>query len=78
MSDGDLRRQVIYPTCDRLRIPRVSWHGFLEYLGIPASVAQAPRFREMLTVPEFDIKGRLGDDSDSPIRRPPFGFPTPY
>src|SRR5215813_2132617 len=48
MSDGNLRRRVIYPTCDRLRIPRVSWHGFrhlhsslLAYLGIPVSVAQA-------------------------------------
>jgi hypothetical protein len=28
MSDGYLRRRVIYPTCDRLRIPRVNWHGF--------------------------------------------------
>jgi len=48
MSDGDLRRRVIYPTCDQLHIPRVSWHGFrhlhsslLAYLGIPVSVAQA-------------------------------------
>jgi len=48
MSDGNLRRRVIYPTCDRLRVPRVSWHGFrhlhsslLAYLGIPVSVAQA-------------------------------------
>ena len=48
MSDGNLRRRVIYPTYDRLRIPRVSWHGFrhlhsslLAYLGIPVSVAQA-------------------------------------
>ena len=48
MRDGNLRRRVIYPTCDRLRIPRVSWHGFrhlhsslLAYLGIPVSVAQA-------------------------------------
>jgi integrase len=46
--DGNLRRRVIYPTCDRLRIPRVSWHGFrhlhsslLAYLGIPVSVPQA-------------------------------------
>jgi len=48
MSDGNLRRRVIYPTYDRLRIPCVSWHGFrhlhsslLAYLGIPVSVAQA-------------------------------------
>jgi integrase len=47
MSDGNLRRRVIYPTCDRLSIPRVRWHGFrhlhsslLAYLGIPVSVAQ--------------------------------------
>ena len=48
MSDGNLRRRVIYPTCDRLQIPRLSWHGFrhlhsslLAYLGIPVAVAQA-------------------------------------
>src|SRR5206468_902745 len=48
MSDGNLRRRVIYPTCDRLCVPRVSWQGFrhlhsslLAYLGIPVSVAQA-------------------------------------
>jgi len=48
VSDGNLRRRVIYPTCDRLQIPRLSWHGFrhlhsslLAYLGIPVAVAQA-------------------------------------
>src|SRR5262245_28238295 len=47
-SDGNLRRRVIYPTCDRLGVPRVSWHVFrhlhsslLACLGIPVSVAQA-------------------------------------
>jgi integrase len=33
MSDGDLRRRVIYPTCDRLRVPRVSLHGFRHLYG---------------------------------------------
>jgi integrase len=48
MSDGNVRRRLIYPTCDRLGIPRVNWHGFrhlhsslLAYLGIPVAVAQA-------------------------------------
>lgn len=48
LSDGNLRRRVIYPTCDRLGVPRLSWHGFrhlhsslLAYLGVPVSVAQA-------------------------------------
>jgi integrase len=48
MSDGNLRRRVIYPTCDRLKIPRLSWHQFrhlhsswLSQLGVPVAVTQA-------------------------------------
>jgi len=37
MSDGNLRRRVIYPACDRLCIPRVSWHR------VPASAQQFAR-----------------------------------
>jgi integrase len=48
LSDGNLLRRTIYPACDRLQIPRVSWHMFrhlhgtlLSQLGVPVAVAQA-------------------------------------
>ena len=48
LSDGNLLRRVIYPACDRLKIPRLSWHLFrhlhgtlLAQLGVHVSVAQA-------------------------------------
>ena len=48
LSDGNLLKRFIYPACDRLNIPRVSWHMFrhlhgtlLSHLGVPVAVAQA-------------------------------------
>jgi integrase len=48
LSDGNLLERYVYPACDRLKIPRVSWHMFrhlhgtlLSQLGVPVAVAQA-------------------------------------
>ena len=48
LGNGNLLRRFIYPTCDRLKIPRVSWHALrhlhgtlLSQLGVPVAVAQA-------------------------------------
>lgn len=48
LSDGNLLKRYVYPACDRLKIPRVSWHMFrhlhgtlLSQLGVPVAVAQA-------------------------------------
>jgi integrase len=48
LSDGNLLRRVIYPACDALQIPRLSWHLFrhlhgtlLAHLGVHVSIAQA-------------------------------------
>lgn len=48
LSDGNLLKRFIYPACDTLKIPRVSWHMFrhlhgtlLSQLGVPVAVAQA-------------------------------------
>ena len=46
--DGIPLRRFLYPTCDRLKIPRLSWHALrhlhgtlLSQLGVPVAVAQA-------------------------------------
>ena len=48
LSDGNLLKRIIYPVCDTLKIPRVSWHMFrhlhgtlLSQLGVPVAVTQA-------------------------------------
>jgi len=48
LSDGNLLKRYVYPACDRLKIPRVSWHMFrhlhgtlLSQLGAPVAAAQA-------------------------------------
>ena len=48
LGDGNLLKRYIYPVCDALKIPRVSWHMFrhlhgtlLSQLGVPVAVAQA-------------------------------------
>src|SRR5439155_8948796 len=48
LSDGNLLKRVIYPACDALKIPRLSWHLFrhlhgtlLAHLGVHVAVAQA-------------------------------------
>lgn len=48
LSDGNLLKRIIYPACDALKIPRLSWHLFrhmhgtlLAQLGVHVSVAQA-------------------------------------
>jgi integrase len=48
LGDGNLLKRAIYPTCDRLGMPRVSWHALrhlhgslLSQLGVPVAVAQA-------------------------------------
>ena len=48
LSDGNLLKQLIYPACDRLGIPRLGWHALrhlhstlLSQLGVPVAVAQA-------------------------------------
>lgn len=48
LSDGNILKRSIYPVCDALQIPRVSWHMFrhlhgtlLSQLGVPVAVAQA-------------------------------------
>lgn len=48
LSDGNLLKRYVYPACDALKIPRLSWHLFrhlhgtlLAHLGVHVSVAQA-------------------------------------
>jgi integrase len=48
LSDGNLLKRAIYPACDRLGMPRLSWHALrhlhgtlLSQLGVPVAVAQA-------------------------------------
>jgi integrase len=48
LGDGNVLKRSIYPACDTLKIPRVSWHMFrhlhgtlLSQLGVPVAVAQA-------------------------------------
>jgi integrase len=47
LRDGNILRRSIYPTCDRLKITRLSWYGLrhlhgilLPQLGSPVAVAQ--------------------------------------
>ncbi len=47
-SNGNLLKRFIYPACDQLEIPRLSWHDlrhlhgtWLSQLGVPVAVAQA-------------------------------------
>jgi integrase len=48
LSDGNLLRRVIYPACDAVQIPRLSWHLFrhlhgtlLAHFGVHVAIAQA-------------------------------------
>lgn len=48
LSDKNLLSRYVYPGCDALKIPRISWHMFrhlhgtlLSQLGVPVAVAQA-------------------------------------
>jgi site-specific recombinase XerD len=48
LSDGNVLKRVIYPACDKLKVPRLGWHAMrhlhstlLSQLGVPVAVAQA-------------------------------------
>jgi integrase len=48
LRDGNILRRFLYPTCDRLKIPRLCWHALrhlhgtlLSQLGVLVAVAQA-------------------------------------